>query len=49
MPRGETEPALAMLAMQGQPLTSVTPIIATATWIIIFVAVAVWRFGREEF
>jgi hypothetical protein len=25
------------------------PIIATAFWIIIMVAAALWRFGREEF
>ena len=41
--------ALSMLAMRGQPLTSVTPILATAVWIVIFVGVSVWRFKREEF
>jgi ABC-2 type transport system permease protein len=41
--------SLATLAMRGQPLPTVTPIIATAVWIVIFVVVAIWRFGREEF
>jgi len=38
-----------MLAMQGQPLPTTTPIAATPIWIVIFVCVALWRFGREEF
>ena len=41
--------SLATLAMRGQPLPTITPIIATAGWIIVFVVVSVWRFGREEF
>jgi len=41
--------ALAHMAMLGQPLQTVTPIIATIVWIVIFVSVALWRFGREEF
>ncbi|HVO43824.1 MAG TPA: ABC transporter permease subunit [Aggregatilineales bacterium] len=41
--------SLAMLAILGQPLPTVTPIIATALWIVIFVGVAIWRFEREEF
>jgi ABC-2 type transport system permease protein len=36
------------LAM-GRPLSTVTPIIATAAWCLIFTAVALWRFEREEF
>jgi hypothetical protein len=35
--------------MFGQSLFTATPIVATAVWSIIFVAVALWRFKREEF
>jgi ABC-2 type transport system permease protein len=49
IPAGQNTLALAMLAMQGQPLPTTTPILATAIWIVIFVGVALWRFGREEF
>ena len=41
-------PLAARLAL-GQPLPTVTPIIGTAVWCVLFVAVAIWRFGREEF
>jgi ABC-2 type transport system permease protein len=41
--------SLVQLAMQGQPLQSVTPIIITIAWVVVFVGVAIWRFGREEF
>lgn len=40
---------LAIEVMLGQPLTTITPVIATLMWIVIFVWVAIWRFGREEF
>jgi ABC-2 type transport system permease protein len=40
---------LAIEVMLGQSLFSATPIVATAVWSIIFVAVALWRFKREEF
>ena len=40
---------LAIEAMLGQSLTTTTPILATSVWILIFIAVALWRFGREEF
>jgi len=35
----------------GKPLPpwAAWPVIATAGWIVVFVAVAIWRFGREEF
>jgi ABC-2 type transport system permease protein len=49
IPAGQNSLALAMLAMQGQPLPTTTPIYATAIWIVIFVGVALWRFAREEF
>ena len=43
------DPALAVQAIMGQPLDSVTPIVATAVWSVVFVAVAIWRYQREEF
>jgi ABC-2 type transport system permease protein len=49
IPAGQNSLALAMLTMQGQPLPTMTPIYATAIWIVIFVGVALWRFAREEF
>jgi ABC-2 type transport system permease protein len=42
-------PALAGYLMRGQPLPTVAPIIATAVWCVLFVAVAIWRIRREEF
>src|SRR5690606_28263770 len=41
--------SLVQLAMQGQPLQTVLPIITTASWCGLFVLVAIWRFGHEEF
>lgn len=49
MPVNENPQALAHLVMSGQPLPTVTPIIGTAVLIVVFVGVALWRFGREEF
>jgi ABC-type transport system involved in multi-copper enzyme maturation permease subunit len=42
-------PALGGYLMQGVPLPTVAPIIATAAWCVLFVGVALWRFRREEF
>jgi ABC-2 type transport system permease protein len=33
----------------GRPLSTITPIVASAVWCVIFVAIAIWRFRREEF
>ncbi len=41
--------ALAVLAIQGQPLPNLLPVIATIIWIVVFIGVALWRFEREEF
>lgn len=35
--------------LSGQALHTLTPIIATAAWCVVFIIVAVWRFKREEF
>jgi ABC-type transport system involved in multi-copper enzyme maturation permease subunit len=48
MPFGSKVPLAALLAL-GQPLPTVTPIIGTAVWCVLFVVVAIWRFRREEF
>jgi hypothetical protein len=45
----ENNRQLAAYLANGQPLPTVTPIIATAAWCVLFVAVAIWRFRREEF
>jgi ABC-2 type transport system permease protein len=43
----ELAPALAL--EQPLPLGWPIPVIATAVWTIVFIALALWRFGREEF
>ena len=48
MPVGEDAPLAGYLVM-GQRLPTVTPIIATALWWVLFVVVAIWRLRREEF
>lgn len=40
---------LTMTLALGLPLPTVTPVIATLVWCAAFVAVAIWRFRREEF
>jgi ABC-type transport system involved in multi-copper enzyme maturation permease subunit len=45
---GHEGPLAGYLAL-GQPLPTVAPIIATVLWSALFVAVAIWRFRREEF
>jgi ABC-2 type transport system permease protein len=42
-------PMLAVAAIEGQPLPTVVPIISTAVWTLVFLGIAIWRFGREEF
>lgn len=39
----------AQLAIEGQPLPSVTPLVLMSSLSVIFILVAIWRFGREEF
>jgi ABC-type transport system involved in multi-copper enzyme maturation permease subunit len=41
-------PLAGYLAM-GQRLPTVAPIVATALWCVLFVAVAIWRIRRDEF
>ena len=47
MPLGEG-PLAGYLAL-GVPLPTLTPIIATILWCLLFTGVAIWRFRREEF
>ena len=41
--------SIALALMLGEPLPAVWPLIATPVWSLLFMAVALWRFGREEF
>jgi ABC-type transport system involved in multi-copper enzyme maturation permease subunit len=34
---------------RGDPVSSIVPIIATAVWLAVLIAIAIWRFKREEF
>jgi len=45
---GSPVPPIARVAF-GQAALPLAPIIATALWCVLFTAVALWRFGREEF
>jgi ABC-2 type transport system permease protein len=44
-----TNRQLAFFLANGLPLPTVTPIIATALWCVLFTAIAIWRMSREEF
>ena len=48
MPFGANSPLAGYLMLEA-PLPTVTPIIATAAWCVLFVGVALWRFRRDEF
>jgi ABC-type transport system involved in multi-copper enzyme maturation permease subunit len=48
MPFGNNSPLAGYLILDV-PLPTVTPIIATALWCVLFVVVAICRFRREEF
>lgn len=43
-----TPEPLTILAAIGAPLPTVLPIVFTALWCVVFVALAVWRFAQEE-
>jgi len=43
-----TTPEL-LIAAQGQPIPSLIPVITTVIYSIVFIAVGIWRFSREEF
>jgi len=46
---GPDRPALAVKLAQGLPLPTMTPIISSAILAVLFFAVALWRFQKEEF
>ena len=48
-PLGPSPSSIALSVAQGTAVTSVTPLIATLLWCVLFVVIAVWRFNREEF
>ncbi len=48
VPAGDS-PSLSMALALGLPVTSVTPIVFTALWSVLFIAITLWRFQREEF
>ena len=49
MDLGPGQPALAVALAQGLPLPTITPILCTAGLTLVFIAVALWRFARQEF
>jgi ABC-2 type transport system permease protein len=49
MDLGPDQPALGVLLAQGQPLPTLAPIFGTALLTGMFIFIALWRFGREEF
>lgn len=49
MDLGPEQPALAVSLAQGLPLPTITPIVCTAALSLVFIAIALWRFSREEF
>jgi len=48
MPFGANSPLAGYLMLEA-PLPTVTPIIATVLWCVLFVVVAIWRISWEEF
>ncbi len=48
-PLGTSPTSLAMALVLGQPLPTIVPLLATALWCLLFTAIALWRFNREEF
>jgi hypothetical protein len=49
IPLSGTDSSLASALILGLPLPSLSPLIFTLAFSVIFVAVALWRFEREEF
>jgi ABC-2 type transport system permease protein len=46
---GPTKPALALYPMMQQPITDFLPLISTVGFTVAFLAIALWRFHKEEF
>ncbi len=49
IPFGEYELPIAAALIQGQPPPTLTPLYAISISIVVFIAVSLWRFEREEF
>jgi ABC-2 type transport system permease protein len=49
MPWGLSRASLGLTTGQTLPPQMVTALIVTAVWTVLFMVVALWRFGREEF
>lgn len=49
LPLNSAENAIAPALILGQQPTSWLPLAGTIGWIVLFTAVAIWRFNREEF
>jgi hypothetical protein len=47
-PTGNVTP-LVMYVVNGQPLPTIVPIVASVLWCGAFIAAAIWRTSREEF
>ena len=45
----ETIPSLATSFITGEPVYSWLPLISTIVFCVVFIAVAIWRFNRQEF
>jgi len=48
-PLGDSAPSLVLAVIQSLPLPSLLPLFATLVWIVVMLAVAIWRFNHEEF
>jgi hypothetical protein len=48
-PPGEEYPALATSLMNGEAPFSWIPLIASILFSVVFIAMAIWRFNRQEF
>src|SRR5512135_2519969 len=46
---GPDQPALAAAVAQGLPVPSLVPLVATILWCVLFAALALWKFNRDEF
>ncbi|RPI32378.1 MAG: hypothetical protein EHM70_09085 [Chloroflexota bacterium] len=49
MPAGDSDNSIVGAVLRGLPLPDMTPLIVTSISIVVFIAVALWRFEKEEF
>lgn len=45
---GVSKPALALVLVQGLPISSLVPLFATILWSLLFTCIALWKFNHEE-